>query len=341
MPMDATPIPPTDTTKRGHHMLVCVDRSQHSEASLPFVFSIAHTFASSVTLVHVLPQPAPDRVGLRTSDVLDWEIARREAGVDLARLQQQTTLGVGQPVQVRLEQGRPAERIVDLARELAADLIVLSTHREDGVTAYRLGSTVQRVLGLARCSVFIVDASTASRDASPKRVLVPLDGSVRTESVLPTAARIAKASGGELLLVHVVQEPSQTLVLCEPADLALQHQLAAQLELSGHRYLERLRERLDHESTQVRTMVLRHVSARQALLDVAAREHIDLIVVSAHGSACNPAHSFGSVTTDLLTHSQLPMLVLQDLPEQDRSREPSGFPSSPPRVNTSHAAEVE
>jgi nucleotide-binding universal stress UspA family protein len=339
--MDATTISPADAKTRGHHMLVCVDRSRRSEASLPFVFAIAHTFGSSVTLVHVMPQPRPDEGALRASDVLDWEILRREAGVDLARLQQETTIGVGQPVQIRLEQGRPAERIVDLARELAADLIVLSTHQENGATAYQLGSTVQRVLGLARCSVFIVNESAVARDASPKRLLVPLDGSVRTESVLPIAARIAKASGGELLLVHVVQEPSQTLVLCEPADLALQHQLAAQLELSGQRYLERLRERLDHESTQVRTLVLRHVSARQGLLDVAAREHIDLIVVSAHGSACNPAHSFGSVTTDLLTHAQLPMLVLQDLPEQNRSHEPPAFQSSPPRVNTSHAAEVE
>jgi nucleotide-binding universal stress UspA family protein len=339
--MDVTTIPPADPIKNGHQMLVCVDRSPHSETSLPFVFAIAHTFESSVTLLHVLPQPGSDRVGVRASDVLDWEIARREAGVELARLQQETTLGVGQPVQVRLEQGRPAERIVDLARELASDLIVLLTHREDGATAYRLGSTVQRVLGLARCSVFIVDASAVARDAAPKRLLVPLDGSVRTESVLPTAARIASAFGGELLLVHVVQEPSQTLVLCEPADLALQHQLASQLELSGQRYLERLRERLAHETTQVRTLVLRHVSARQALLDIAASEHIDLIVVSAHGSACNPAHSFGSVTTDLLTHSQLPMLVLQDLPEEDRSHEPPAFQSGPPRVNTSHAAEVE
>lgn len=213
--MDATTIPPADPIKRGHHTLVCVDRSPHSQTSLPFVFAIAHTFGSSVTLLHVLPQPAPDRVG-RASDVVDWEIARREAGVELARLQQETTLGIGQPVQVRLEQGRPAERIVDLVRELAADLIVLLTQREDGATAYRLGSTVQGVLGLARCFVFIVDASTVAREAAPRRLLVPLDGSVRTESVLPTAARIASASGGELLLVHVVQEarsPDSSILL--------------------------------------------------------------------------------------------------------------------------------
>lgn len=37
-----------------------------------------------------------------------------------------------------------------------------------------------------------------------KRILVPLDGSARAERAIPVAARIARASGGSLILLRVV-----------------------------------------------------------------------------------------------------------------------------------------
>lgn len=40
-----------------------------------------------------------------------------------------------------------------------------------------------------------------------KRILVPLDGSSRAEQALPIAARIARASGGSVLLLHVITTP--------------------------------------------------------------------------------------------------------------------------------------
>jgi len=40
-----------------------------------------------------------------------------------------------------------------------------------------------------------------------QRILVPLDGSARAERALPVAARIARATGGSLVLLQVV--PSQ------------------------------------------------------------------------------------------------------------------------------------
>lgn len=307
------------------------------------MLGIAKIFGSAVTLVHVMEPRRPEHSGPQMSDVLGWEISRREAGGYLERIQKETSQALGQAVQVRLEQGHSAERIVDLARELFADLVVLSNHGEGGGAASNLGSTVQQVLALAHSSVFVVHASPAAQPNHelPKRLLVPLDGSPRTESVLPTAAKIARAFAAELLLVHVVQEPVPTLVLHAPEDLSFAHELAGHLELSGKHYLRNLRDRLAHEASSVHTLVVRHVNERQALLEVSQTERVDLIVLSAHGSACDPLHAFGSVTTDLLTHSQLPMLVLQDLPEQDWCGKQSFHPSFAPAMRASYPPEGE
>jgi nucleotide-binding universal stress UspA family protein len=165
--------------------------------------------------------------------------------------------------------------------------------------------------------VFIAHSSpVAPSVAIPKRILVPLDGSLRTESVLPTAARIARAYGAEVVLVHVVQAPIASSVLRAGAELELATELAANLESSARRYLQGVRDRLVHDAPAVRTLVVRHPNERQCLLEIAQQEHTDLVVVSAHGVACDPARSFGSVTAHLLTHSHVPLLVLQDLPYQ-------------------------
>jgi hypothetical protein len=67
----------------------------------------------------------------------------------------------------------------------------------------------------------------------------------------------------------------------------------------------------------VRTLVVRHANEYQCLLEISQKEQADLVVLSAHGSGCDSTQSFGSVTAYLLTHSVVPLLVLQDLPAKE------------------------
>jgi nucleotide-binding universal stress UspA family protein len=45
-----------------------------------------------------------------------------------------------------------------------------------------------------------------------QRILVPLDGSARAERALPMAAKVARASGGSILLLQVVASPGESWV---------------------------------------------------------------------------------------------------------------------------------
>jgi nucleotide-binding universal stress UspA family protein len=319
-------------------ILVCVDRSPFSEACLRQAVAISRSLGSTMTILHVM-EPPHEQFGLHASDVLGWELSRQEASAYLERLKQEGARASGRQVETRLEQGHPAERIAAVARELDADLIVLGSHGERGVAAWNLGSTALQVLAVARGSVFIARSNPAAPGSvSPKRILVPLDGSLRTESVLPIAVRIAKARNAELMLVFVVREPVPTAVLRAPEDLEAARELATRLEVSGNRYLEGLRDRLMHEGVSARTVVLRSTDEKQSLLELSQKEQSDLIVLSAHGSTCNSSLTYGSVTGHLLTHSSVPMLVLQDLRDselhvqEDDRRAPPLRASYPPEV---------
>ncbi len=313
---------PTRAPRTIRRIVVCLDGSQLSELCIPDAIQLARTFKSKLTLLTVL-RPRLDAGAQLSVDALDWEIAKHEAEAYLGRIEHAIKHTSDLPTETRVEQGHPAERIVALSRELGADLTVLGSHGESGLTEWALGSTARQVLAELRGSVF-VGRSTPRRtqpDGAPSRILVPLDGTPRTESVLPTAACIASARGAELLLTHVVQEPLATVMLASEEDQALAHKLAERLETSASRYLEHLRTQLAREGTAVRALVLRQTDVLASLLDLIPREGVDLVVLSAHGATCNPAHPFGSVTGHLLAHSTAPVLVLQDLTtsELDRS----------------------
>lgn len=315
-------------TGGGHRILACVDRSAHADGCVAYAISLARALESDLTLLHVM-QPRHEHAGPHT-DVLDWEISRQEARACLERLQQRAVQSLGRSVGIRLEQGHAAERIVELGREIHADLTVLGSHGEGGATAWNLGSTVQQVVAVSRASVFIAHSSSTRAATSPQRIVVPLDGSQRTESALPTAARIARAYQAELILVHVVQELLPTAVLRAAEDLELVRRLAARLEVSAKAYLEGLRAGLVREGASVRTLVVRHPNQRHCILDTSRHEHADLIVVAAHGVGCDPERTFGSVTEYLLTHSIVPLLVLQDLPDTELHTPDLGEKIAPP-----------
>ncbi len=302
--------------------------------------SLARTFDSDLTLVHVM-QPHQEPVGRQLNDALGWEISRQEARGYLRQLEREVSEELGRPVDVRLEQGVPAERIVDLARDLGSDLIVLGDHREGEGSGRRLGSTAQQVLATMRGSVLVVHYAPGSRGVlAPRRILVPLDGSLRTESALPAAVRMASAHGAELLLVHVVREPVVTALLQAAEGLELAQKLAGRLEAAAGRYLGKLQQQLARQGVAAQIFVARHINEHQCLLDLAVRERAELVVMSAHGSACDSARSFGGVTSQLLASSLVPVLVVQDLTEQ-------GFAPSldfdaklaPPPPRAAHVAE--
>jgi nucleotide-binding universal stress UspA family protein len=303
-------------------ILVCLDRSQLSEACLPYAAFMSRTFGSTITLLHVM-QPLRERSGAHATDAFEWEIARQHARAYLERFEKEAAEASGQPVDTRLEQGHPAERIRAVAHEVGADLVVLGTYGEGGVTAWNLGSTTQQVLSLVKESVLIARSCPGGAGAfSPQHILVPLDGSVRTESILPVAIRIAKSNDAELLLGHVVPEliPSGVLRVADDEEVEMARELGRRLESRASAYLGQLQNHLASEVRSVRTTVVRGPDPCQSLLELSDREHVDLVVLSAHGSTCNRERSFGGVATHLLAHSVAPLLVLQDLFESDARR---------------------
>lgn len=136
-----------------------------------------------------------------------------------------------------------------------------------------------------------------------KRILVPLDGSARAESALPVAAGIARAFGGSITLVRVVETPTDYGAYLQT--------IIDEQETEATRYLESITSSADLEGVKVETSV--HIgSVASTILSVANKVHVNLIVLSSHGNTGLKRWVMGSVAEKVARHAQVSVLVLRE-----------------------------
>jgi nucleotide-binding universal stress UspA family protein len=293
------------------HIVVPMDGSALAECALPFAAALGRVLSARITLLRVITAPS-GRV-----DPVEWELVRAEAHGQLARFNSQFTAS-GLISDVAVREGRPAEQIIHFAQEHHVDLVVLSSHGEGGLTGWVLSSTVQKVVARTHSSILIVPAYAAevSRRTEVRfgRILVPLDCSPRAECILPFAVALARAHDAELVLAHVVPEPELPRRMpASSEDVALARRLTERNRLESEHYLRKVSNDLSAQGIRVQTNAVVSTRRPHAILALADREDVDLIVACAHGATGNANDRYGSTAAQLIQWSNRPIVVLQDL----------------------------
>ncbi|MGP0063750.1 MAG: universal stress protein [Isosphaeraceae bacterium] len=142
------------------------DLSESSDAVLRVGRSLARDLGSRLVLLHVVPIPnLPGEWALP----VDMQAYRNTLEAVRERL---NGPDLKYPVEARLGEGDPANEILQMARELGADLIVMGTQGRTGLDRLILGSTAESVLARADCPVMVVKAprhaSTTTHPADEK-----------------------------------------------------------------------------------------------------------------------------------------------------------------------------
>jgi len=294
-------------------LLVPLDGSSLAECVLPHAVALTRMFGGRVTLLRVLETLRPAERG-RYVDPLDWHIRKAEATAYLdGVLSRLRALEI--EARTALVEGQPAEQIIDYARSEKVSLILLASHGRSGLSGWNISSVVQKTILRAYVPTMIVRAyHTTPPDLDGLRygnVLVPLDGSQRAECVLPLASVLTRSHASQLILAHVVckpEVPRRSPLAKEEATLV--DQITECNRREAARYFDQLRSRLSG-SIETRLIVDRDVTA--ALHEVIEREHVDLVVLSAHGYSGGSRWPYGSVALNLIAYGVTPLLIVQDL----------------------------
>lgn len=131
-----------------------VDFSDPSEQALRYAVRFAQQLGGEITLLHIVsPSIAPYPEVAPYIDYTEEELENAERAMQTLV---ESPLLKSLSVQTAIRSGLAAHEIVEVARELDCDLIVIATHGYTGWKHFCIGSTTERVVRTAPCPVFVV-----------------------------------------------------------------------------------------------------------------------------------------------------------------------------------------
>jgi len=292
--------------------LVPLDGSQLAEAVLPAVERMAVRFQAAVTLLHVLEHQPPATIhGERhLTDSAEAEIYLRVVAERLRAAGLAVTTYIHDA-----REGDVARSIVDHTEEINADLVILCTHGSSGLRGVLFGSIAQQVLRQGTRPILLVPPGATERTSIFKlaRILVPLDGTPDHEPALAIAGVMARAFAAELQLVLVIPTLGTLSGERAAAGLLLPTTMRAILDLAEQGavdYLQPIVARWHAAGVAVTAEVARGDPVL-TVLDLAARDDADLIVMASHGRAGLDAILAGSVAPRIAGRVRRPLLLVR------------------------------
>jgi nucleotide-binding universal stress UspA family protein len=301
------------------HILVPLDTSPLAECVLPHAIALAHSFGADITLLHIVQSPH-SATESNYVDPIAWDMQKTEARHYLedvvSRLRQ-----VDVPAEALLLEGQPEECIVQSAQGYEETCLVLSSHAQGGLSEWKIGSVTQRIMSRRHVTTMIVRACEPVdpdlHGSRYHRLLVPMDGSLRAECVLPLVTMLSNFHQAHVILAHVITAPEMPHgILTPPEDLELAHRLVEHMRIDALDYLVETRTKAGSD-TEIRLLESNNLA--EALHKLINEEQIDLVVMSAHGHSGRADWPYGSLVTNFITNCTTSLLIVQDLPEKPES----------------------
>jgi len=181
-----------DINNTSHALML---QTARQEVLLPALDRLVDTLRSMAHSLADVPMGEQERAGILAG--MERYVASERA------------LGVPIDLVVR-DSPKVARTIVEVATEIGADVIAMSTEGRSGVRRLLLGSVAEGVLRLADCPVLTVTPRLPQLEGDAPaldRVLCAVESLEHVESALRHAIALAEMSGARLTIAHIVRLP--------------------------------------------------------------------------------------------------------------------------------------
>ena len=281
-------------------IVVPLDGSELAEEALPYVKELASRLQSEVVLFTVcVPGEAHERL-------LKAYLEKRAEELQ--------SLGIkASPLVVC---GNTAKEILDFSEKNSIDLIVISSHGHTGFSIWPLGSITNKVLQRSLIPVFMVRSMGMGKPVLEKelqKILVPLDGSIFAEKVIPYVESLADGMDSEVILLRIIKPiefphwgTSGPWVDWEKYE----KDLMAKAERETKRYLSKKESALRNKGLKVSSASLVG-KPTQTILQYAEDNSVSLIALAAHGFSGITGWAYGSVASKIIEVSPKPILLVR------------------------------
>jgi len=296
-------------------ILCPTDFSEESDHAIDLAVVLAGAYRARIAAVHVAATAVvPLEIGTPSGVSLDDAEIDALVAKTTARFAAASRAGLD--LEVFVDRGGPADRILHRAAALPADLVVMGTHGSRGFERLMLGSVTERVLRQARCPVLTVPPHAHATSRVPfRRILCAIDFSEPSVAALEYGVSLAVGADATMTLLHVLEWPWH-----EPPPPNFAELPAPQ----GAAFAEYRRYREKMAASELDALVpmaaglsgrpvtrLRHGKPYAQILDVAAEEGADLIVIGVHGRNPIDLMLLGSTANQIVRRATCPVLTLR------------------------------
>jgi nucleotide-binding universal stress UspA family protein len=291
-----------------HRVLYATDLSPASEPAWHEARRLGRLLGAEVVLLHVVAPPPILPVEAYIPPQVYEDLlasARRDAEQRFDALLG-SIAGSGLKVRIRLEDGRPAQRILEVATQEAADLLVVGTHGRQGLERFVLGSVADRMVRQATCPVLTVrSAPGGGAGGEIRRICYATDFSPTARAAWPWVVALAGATGAQVDLVHVTFQPVADRHMSAETIGRMADLLREQGRVEAERFLEK--------STLARERVQVHLpqgAPGEQIIHRAREQAADLVVMGTHGWSGVARWMLGSVAHHVIQAAPCPVLTV-------------------------------
>jgi nucleotide-binding universal stress UspA family protein len=275
-------------------ILVCTDDSPASQGAVTAAFDLAQACRGRIVLLYALeffPHyefAQPDALGMVPAMGQEFFELREQAARKNLEARQQQAAALGLKLEVRLRTGTPVyAEILEAAAELNPQLIIMGRRGKSGLERLLVGSVTARVIGHTSHPVMVVPRSAT---LSFNRLLVASDGSPAGQAAGALALSIAQNTGGQLTAVtagYGELDPRQAKTLVR--------ELTAEAKRQG---------------VPLNTLTPGG-RPEEAIVQVAAAQQTDLIIMGSSGRTGLKRLFMGSVAERVIGQAACPVLVVK------------------------------
>lgn len=321
---------------KAYRILVPTDFSDASLSVLEISNSCVDILNSTIDLIHVIPSSDYMIDSLMNMGMLgDLEVdvypsLRKKSKDKLKELAEKHILPEHRGELITVIDRKPSLAILEQANSGKYDFLLMSSKGKHASDIIR-GNITQKIIRGSKIPV--LSTHNPLNNFKVKNILVPVDFSDESFSILPKAMDLAKLLDANITLFHGVEEHAVSIkmptvyiptvnkeelftTLKSSLDLFLNKnpKLGIRLgerESANHDSLRLVSEKDgDVFSASVNVVIERTLSANTAIVDYANKES-DLVVMSTHGRTGIARIMIGSTTEQVSHHIKVPMLTLK------------------------------
>ncbi len=278
-------------------ILVAVDFSDFTSLQLDVATYIADKFPVSLTMIHILPANSS------ASSELKQQLEQQKIF-----LKQQLHYHAGKKVQqidfVLKEGESPSDVINSHVQHHHYDLMIIGTHGHSGYQFLRHGSVAQKVV--RESTIQVLTVPPIDKKISFKRILVPIDFSLYSQSAVHFAKYLGKKFDGKLTFVHVIEQeifPSY-LSYQEESIFEIEPTLAASVEANMREFVSDF-----VEPNLIDNFLVLEGVIYKSIAELS--KDFDLLVLSRHGQSGMEFLEMGDSAEKIVQSALCPVWLLQ------------------------------